>query len=132
MPPANLSLLPPDWILGGEYTPRPSDWSRYPTQSGARYYWFFGQHRDPAVEGWQADAQVGHIYDIFENGTLSTVHYDDTGADRDNNDLVLQVAVVGRRSWRDLVQAENQLVANEQFTKLALSELQEKYGGGTS
>lgn len=63
-----LEQFPPDWILGGEFTPRPSDWFKYPTQSGSRFYWFFGQHRNPAGSAWTADALVGHSYDIYENG----------------------------------------------------------------
>ncbi|MDH3695173.1 MAG: hypothetical protein OER96_11455, partial [Gammaproteobacteria bacterium] len=34
IPAPNLLAFPPDWILGGEYTPRPSDWQKYPTQFG--------------------------------------------------------------------------------------------------
>jgi hypothetical protein len=123
IPPSVLENTPPDWVLGGDYTPRPSDWFRYPTQKGERTYWFFGQHRNPMGGSWQADALVGHIYDIYENGTLSTVHYDDTGGDRDMNDLILEVAVVGRRSWGDLVQAVSQEAANKRFKKTALPKL---------
>lgn len=103
-----LAAFPPDDVLGGDFTPRPSDWHRFPTQSGERFYFFLGQHRDPATSDWRADALVGHSYDIYENGTLSTVRYDDLGDDRDFDDFVLEVAVVGRRSWRDIVQAIDQ------------------------
>jgi hypothetical protein len=123
LPPSVLLSRPPDWVLGGDYTPHPSDWLKYPTQRGTRLYWFFGQHRNPAGGSWQADALVGHAYDIYENGTLSTVYFDDTGGDRDLNDLILEVALVGRRSWIDLIQAESQEAANARFKKTALTKL---------
>ena len=123
IPPPILQNFPPNFVLGGDYTPRPSDWNRFPTQSGERFYWFFGQHRNPATTAWQADALVGHSYDIYENGTLSIVRYDDTGGDRDFNDLVLEVAIVGRRSWLDLVQAENQAAVNELIQKQGIPRL---------
>jgi hypothetical protein len=108
-----LAAFPPDDVLGGDYTPRPGDWRRFPTQTGQRFYVFLGQHRPPDATEWRADGLVGHGYDIYENGTLSTVRYDDTGGDRDLDDFVLEVAVVGRRSWRDLVQARDQAEATE-------------------
>jgi hypothetical protein len=123
IPPPVLQNFPPDFVLGGDYTPRPSEWNRYPTQSGERFYWFFGQHRNPATSTWQADALVGHSYDIYENGTLSIVRYDDTGGDRDFNDLVLEVAIVGRRSWGLLVQAKDQAVVNTKIKKQGLPKL---------
>jgi hypothetical protein len=117
IPPPVLQNFPPGFVLGGDYTPRPSDWNRFPTQGGERFYWFFGQHRNPASSAWQADTVPGHTlvqhrYDIYENGTLSTVRYDDTGGDLDFNDLILEVAIVGRRSWGELSQAENQAAVN--------------------
>jgi hypothetical protein len=121
-----LEHFPPDWVLGGDYRPHPSDWLKYPTQHGERFYWFFGQNRNPLGGSWQADALVGHTYDIYENGVLSTVHFDDTGVDRDMDDLVLEVAVVGRRSWLDLVQASDQEAVNEEFKKAALPKLVER------
>ena len=42
---------------------------------------------------------TGHSYDIYDNGTLSTVGWDDTGGDRDMDDLIVEVAVVYRRSY---------------------------------
>lgn len=125
IPPPNLVVFPPDWVLGGDYTPRPSEWFRYPTHSGQRFYWFIGQHRNPSGGPWTADASVGHAYDIYENGTLSTVHYDDTGSDADLNDFILQVAVVGRRSWFDLVQAHDQEETNAKVEKLALPRIRQ-------
>jgi hypothetical protein len=113
VPPPILQNFPPAFVLGGDYTPRPSDWSKFPTQFGERFYWFFGQHRNPATTNWQVDAFVRHSYDIYENGTLSTVQYDDTGGDRDFNDLVIEVAIVGRRSWGDLPEAIDQAAANK-------------------
>jgi len=123
IPPPILQNFPPDFVLGGDFTPRPSDWNRFPTQSGERFYWFFGQHRNPASASWEPDALVGHSYDIYENGTLSTVRYDDTGGDRDFNDLILEVAIVGRRSWRDLVQAKSQAAVNAKIEKESLPRL---------
>jgi hypothetical protein len=118
-----MQNFPPDFVLGGDFTPHPSEWNRYPTQSGERFYWFFGQHRIPATTPWQADALVGHSYDIHENGTLSIVRYDDTGGDRDFNDLVLEIAIVGRRSWKDLAEAENQAAVNAKIEKQGLPRL---------
>jgi len=38
---------------------------------------------------------------------------DRTGADRDMNDFVLEVAIVGRRSWLDIIQAADQAAINK-------------------
>jgi len=123
IPPPVLQNFPPAFVLGGDYTPRPSDWNKFPTQSGERFYWFFGQNRNPSTSGWQADALVGHSYDIYQNGTLSIVQYDDTGGDRDFNDLILEVAIVGRRSWVNLPQAINQAAVNKRIVKKGLPRL---------
>jgi hypothetical protein len=117
IPPPILTAFPPDWILGGDYTPHPSNWQRYPTQLGERFYFFIGQHRNPSAGAWTADALVGHSYDIYENGTLSTIYYDDTGGDRDLNDLVLDAAIVGRHSWREVVQAATQEAINKRVAR---------------
>ena len=93
-----LQQFPPDWVLGGEHTPHPSDWFRFPTQTGQRFYWFFGQHRNPNGGVWRPDTHVGHSYDIYERGTLSTVQFDDTGEDQDMDDFILEVAMVKRFS----------------------------------
>lgn len=124
IPPPILQQFPPGFVLGGDYTPHPSDWVRFPTQSGERIYWFFGQHRDPATTVWQPDALVGHSYDIYENGTLSTVQYDDTGADRDFNDLIVEVAIVGRRSWVNLPDAPAQAAVNRTIQEKGIPRLQ--------
>jgi hypothetical protein len=123
IPPPILQNFPPGFVLGGDFNPRPSDWNRFPTQLGERFYWFFGQHRNPATTSWQVDAAVGHSYDIYENGTLSIVRYDDTGEDRDFNDLVLEVAIVGRRSWRDLIQAVDQEKVNRAIQRQGIPKL---------
>ena len=121
-----LEHFPPDFVLGGDFRPRPSDWFKFPTQSGQRFYWFFGQHRDPAGSTWASDALVGHTYDIYENGTLSTIKYDDTGGDRDFDDFVLEAAVVGRRSWGDLVQAIDQAEITELVAKKGLGAVRDR------
>jgi hypothetical protein len=117
-----LTSFPPDAILGGDYTPRPSDWQRIPTQRGTRFYFFFGQHRNPSAASWRADSLVAHSYDIYGNGTLSTIYYDDTGGDRDLDDFVLEAAIVGRRSWQDVVQAVDQEAVNERVGSLVLED----------
>jgi hypothetical protein len=121
-----LEHFPPDFVLGGDFRPRPSDWFKFPTQSGERFYWFFGQHRDPSGTTWASDALNGHTYDIYENGTLSTIKYDDTGGDRDFDDFVLEAAVVARRSWRDIVQAVDQAKITELVTKEGLTGVRER------
>jgi hypothetical protein len=123
IPPPVLQEFPPAFVLGGDYTPHPSDWQHFSTQFGERFYWFFGQCRNPATTVWQPDALVGHSYDIYENGTLSIVRYDDTGGDRDFNDLVLEVAIVGRRSWVNLPVAEAQAAVNAKIQKEGIPRL---------
>jgi hypothetical protein len=123
VPPPILQNFPPGFVLGGDFTPHPSDWNRFPTQFGERFYWFFGQHRDPATTAWQPDAFVGHSYDIYENGTLSIVRYDDTGGDRDFNDLVLEVAIVGRRSWLTMPEAIEQAAVNKKIQEKGIPKL---------
>jgi hypothetical protein len=89
--------LPPDLLLGGDHPPHPSDWEHFPVQpGGSRQYWFHAEHRNPAEEVWRRDAAVGHSFDLYRNGTLSRVGWDDTGGDRDMDDLVVEVAVVDR------------------------------------
>ena len=51
--PFQLLQVPPDAGLGGDFTPRPSDWQKYPVQRGPKDYWFGGQYRDPAGGAWQ-------------------------------------------------------------------------------
>jgi hypothetical protein len=89
----------PDYVLGGDFQPRPSNWAKFPVRNGLGVYFFMGQRRDPATPNWMADAAVGHSFDTYDNGTLSTVRYDDTGGDRDFDDLILEVAVVRRRTF---------------------------------
>ena len=65
-----LENFPPDWVLGGDFTPHPSDWLRYPIQLGQRLYWFFGQHRNPAAGTWRPDGRrcinrAGRLADGF-------------------------------------------------------------------
>lgn len=124
LPPPILETETPGFILGGDYSPRPSDWSRFSTQSGTRFYWFFGQFRDPATNVWRPDALVRHSYDIYENGTLSTVQYDDNGVDRDFNDLIVEVAIVGRQSWTILQNAPEQVAVNKIIQEKGIPKLQ--------
>ena len=70
-------------------------------QSLPKDYWFLGEHRDPSGGTWTHDAAVGHSFDIYDNGTLSTVGWDDTGGDLDYNDVIMEVAVVYRRGYFD-------------------------------
>ena len=128
IPPPLLTAFPPDWILGGDYTPRPSDWQRYPTQAGTRFYFFIGQNRNPNSASWAADAIVAHTYDIYENGTLSRVQYDDAGGDQDLNDFILEVAVVGRRSWELVAQALDQEEINRRVAEEGLPRLKSLLG----
>jgi hypothetical protein len=107
----------PEWVLGGDYRPYPSDWLKYPTQQGGRMYFFAGEHRNPAESAWRWDAAVGHTYDIYDNGTLSTVQWDDAGGDRDFDDFVVEVAVVRRRRFfENLVMAERDDDQLKRFT----------------
>lgn len=126
IPPPILPAFPPDFILGGEYRPRPSDWFKYPTQSGTRFYWFIGQHRNPSGGSWTPDALFGHSYDIYENGTLSRIQYDDTGGDNDLNDFILEAAMVGRRSWLEVAEAIDQAAVNERVTREGLPKLRSR------
>lgn len=105
----------PDWVLGGNFLPYPSDWLKYPPQTDGHMYFFAGEHRSPSSTTWQWDEAVGHTYDIYDNGTLSTVRWDDTGGDRDFDDFVVEVAVVRRRL--DLVVAQSDAKKVTRFTK---------------
>jgi hypothetical protein len=96
-------IATPDFLLGGDFRPYPSEWVKWPVQTQNSIYWFVGEHRNPATTTWQHDAIVGHSFDIYEHGTLSTVHFDDTGGDRDLDDFILEVAVVRRRLWLDVL-----------------------------
>lgn len=86
-------------MLGGEFPPRPSDWQKFPVQQIPRQYWFHGEHRNPNAGSWSRDAMVGHSFDTYEHGTLSTVGWDDTGSDADLNDLIVEVAVLDRGGY---------------------------------
>lgn len=132
VPPPILQNFPPDFVLGGDFTPSPSEWLRYPMQSGTRFYWFFGQHRDPSTGPWRPDSFVGHTYDIYDNGTLSTVHFDDTGVDRDMNDIILEVAVVKRNRPDIVVAAEGQLESFQKFEREAFPKLRDRKTKGSA
>jgi hypothetical protein len=99
--PLILGGIMPDWVLGGDFRPYPSDWLKFPPQTGEMYYFFSGEYRNPSQPNWELDGSVGHRYDIYDNGTLSTVGWDDTGGDKDYNDIVLEVAIVRRHSFFD-------------------------------
>jgi hypothetical protein len=108
----------PDWVLGGDYRPYPSEWFKYPPQQGGRTYFFAGEHRNPAETVWRWDDAVGHSYDIYDNGTLATVQWDDAGGDRDFNDLIVEIAVVRRfRYFHELVLAERDEPAFKRFVE---------------
>jgi hypothetical protein len=114
--------MTPEWVLGGNHRPYPSEWLKYPPQDDGRTYFFAGEHRNPAETAWRWDAAVGHTYDIYDNGTLATVKWDDTGGDRDFDDFVVEVAVVRRpRFFVDLV-----LERDEAATKRFAEEVEPK------
>jgi hypothetical protein len=120
--------LPPDEVLGGDFRPRPSDWIKFAPQLNTRRYWLMGEHRNPAVDRWEWDSAVGHSYDIYENGTLSTVGWDDTGVDRDFDDLVLEIAVVRRDAlFAGYRVAVAQEAVAERFKELA-DDFQKRHG----
>jgi hypothetical protein len=86
----------PDYLLGGDFRPYPSDWFKFPPQPGNMTYWFRGEYRNPSQSNWSVDTAVRHKTDNYENGFLNTVGWDDTGEDRDFNDIILEVAMVYR------------------------------------
>ena len=88
--------LPPDKLLGGDSRPKPSHWVSFPVQTSPRIYWLTGEHRDESQPTWLRAEAVGHRFDIFENGTMSTVRWDDDGTDRDFNDHIVELALVTR------------------------------------
>jgi hypothetical protein len=123
-----LQNFPPDFVLGGDQRPTPSDWQHFPVSGSPAVYWFFGQFRNPAESLWRPDAIVGHAFDIYERGTLSTVHYDDTGGDGDLNDFILEVAIVVRRRLFDpSIEIPAQELAHATFTKRALPGLKKTF-----
>lgn len=109
---------PPEWVLGGDYLPYPSDWLKYPPQFEGRTYFFAGEHRNPAEAAWRWDDAVGHSYEIYDNGTLATVRWqNDDAASQDFDDLIVEVAVVRRRRFfDDLVIADRNEPALKRFT----------------
>jgi hypothetical protein len=112
----------PDHVLGGDFTPYPSDWVKFPVQPGNQMYHFRGEYRDPAQAQWRADAAAGHSFDIYDHGTLSTASWDDTGGDRDFDDIILEVAIVYRRGYFDRVSATVDAVADDVFRKFLLED----------
>jgi hypothetical protein len=125
--PTIVLASPPDWTLGGDYlrhTPRTGSSTPQP---GPQIYWFAGEYRNPSQAAWQRDAAVGHSYDIYDNGTLSTVGWDDTGGDRDMDDLIVEVAVVYRRSYFDMFLPVELVEADvEAFARDVLPRYQER------
>jgi len=65
---------------------------------------------------------------LYENGTLSRVQYDDAGGDQDLNDFILEVAVVGRRSWELVAQALDQEEINRRVAEEGLPRLKSLLG----
>ena len=106
--------------MGGDQTPRPSEWEKFPVQARPRRYFFHGEHRNPAGSTWNRDAAVGHSYDIYENGTLSRVGWDDTGGDMDLNDLIvdnsqaLEMANIYTNILSSTLDAFASIIANNQ------------------
>jgi hypothetical protein len=88
-----------DYVLGGDFRPYPSDWLKYPPQQGDTTYFFRGECRDPSEANWQTDSNVEHKTDVYENGFLDTVAFDDAAADGDFNDIILEVAIVYRQPY---------------------------------
>jgi hypothetical protein len=123
-PPPLFQGLPPAFVLGGDHPPWPSDWVKFPVQTTPHDYWLFGENRNPAQPNWQRDTAVGHSFDLFANGTLSTVGWDDSAGDRDFNDLVVEVAVVYRRNyWSVFDEIRLEAEAIRAFEKSALPKL---------
>lgn len=104
----------PDWVLGGARPTRQTDWLQYaPTDAFGRY-WFTGVHRVHDGEDWRPDIFVGYTRDAFEQGTLTTIYYDDTAGDLDADDLVIEVAVVRLPSFEPIrAGAEQAEIAKE-------------------
>ena len=88
---------PPLFVLGGGPA-APSQWVKFPVRQGDTGYWFAGEHLRPGESSWRRDTGVRHRFDRYQNGTLSTVVWEDA-ADADFNDLVMEVAVVFRRNY---------------------------------
>jgi hypothetical protein len=116
----------PDWVLGGDFQPYPSEWLKFAPTTSSLPYWFRGEHRNPSQPNWAPDAAAGHSFDIYDNGTMSTVGWDDTGGDRDFDDMVVEVAIVFRRAYFDqlhpvakLQQAEFDRFVREELPKLS-------------
>jgi hypothetical protein len=97
--PPPLIGQPPDYVLGGDFAAMPSGWLKFPVRTTDQGYWFAGEHKPANGTSWLRDFSVGHSYDIYDNGTLSTVGWDDTGEDRDYDDFILEVAVVRRHFY---------------------------------
>ena len=125
--PISLLGMIPDYVLGGDHQPYPSDWVKFPVQSGPKDYWFGGEYRNPSQPNWQRDASVGHSFERYDNGTLSTVGWDDTGQDKDYDDLILEVAVVYRRSYFDSLDLLEVDHANDSAMQRFLNEDLPKY-----
>ena len=107
------------WQLGGDAAPQSSPWFSFGPVLGPWIYWFFGQHhRD---QEWYPDYAVGHIFDEYENGTLSHVWYEDTGADRDFDDFRIEVAV--ERLITSVEIGTRQLAVNRRLAEERLARL---------
>jgi hypothetical protein len=93
-PPANTPLPAGniDLILGGEFWATPTGWSAFEPHSGTyTYYWGGAYHKDG---GWHWDSGVRERKDVYANGIVWTLNYDDTGDHPDYNDYTIEVACV--------------------------------------
>lgn len=133
----------PDWILGGDYPPRPSEWVRYSPSSGACVYWFFGQHRQPPSElvlnartlttadlltPWTLDDNNATTIDLYDNGMLTTIGFSDGVGDNRFNDLVVEVALVNRVTELGLGHVEGQKEMAARYAKEVLPRLRKSFG----
>ena len=93
-----------------------------PTAEVQQTYWFRGEYRDPSQPDWTPDAAVGHSFDLYDNGTLSTVYWDDIGGDKDLNDIILEVAIVYRSAYFGILKPPV-LAAESDFERFVQEEL---------
>lgn len=64
-------------------------WKTFGRHPGFTAYWFFGYHSRDG--NWLPNTAIAHMTDVYSNGLLTTVYFEDTGAGGDFNDLVIQI-----------------------------------------
>lgn len=77
--------------LGGEFNTTPTNWSSFETHNSTYTYYFAGIHHQNRKWDWDYGFHITR--DVYTNGYIWTLSYDDNGSNPDYDDFIVEVAV---------------------------------------